>query len=100
MLLQVRDHGDQTWEGGDARIPPRDRDRGRRPPPGLPLRVAGPEVLGCSGWLLRVARGRPDRRMAPDHGLPAWYSDQILKQSNALSDLVSPLTLMCCNFVC
>ena len=28
------------------------------------------------------------------------YSDQILKQSNALSDVVFPLTLMCCNFVC
>ena len=26
--------------------------------------------------------------------------DQILKQSNALSDLVFPSTLMCCNFVC
>ena len=25
---------------------------------------------------------------------------QILKQSNVLSDLVFPFTLMCCNFVC
>ena len=42
---------------------------GRRPSPGLPLRVAGPQVLRRAGGLLRVARGRPDRGLAPDHGL-------------------------------
>ena len=42
---------------------------GRRPPPGVPLRVAGPEVLRRACGLLRVARGRSDRGLAPDHGL-------------------------------
>merc|ERR1719506_385544 len=64
----VRDYGDQAWPRCDARIPPRDRDRSRRPSPGLPLRLAGLEVLRRAGGLLRVARGRPDRGLAPDHG--------------------------------
>ena len=60
--------GDQARPRCDARVPPRDRDRGRRPASGLPLGVAGPQVLRRAGGLLRVARGRPDRGLAPDHG--------------------------------
>ena len=46
----------------------RDRHRGRRPAPGLPLGVAGPEVLRRACGLLCVPGGRPDRGVAPDHG--------------------------------
>ena len=43
---------------------------------GLPLHVAGPQVLRRAGRLLRLARGRPDRGLASDHGPHAHVGDE------------------------